>query len=110
MKLIIATACLLATLGVASHALADGRSVLTLQQPLAKHVDFIADNAMWRCDGTTCAASVDSQTLGVNQCRAVALHVGPVAAAENDGHTLKSDQLDHCNAGLAPHATVASAH
>ena len=110
MKLIIATACLLASLALASHALADGRTVVTLQQPVAKHVDFIVNGAIWRCDGAVCAASVPEQTLGVQQCHTVALHAGPVAAAQNEAHALLQAQIDQCNAGLAPRSTVASAH
>jgi hypothetical protein len=110
MKLVISVACLAASLALATHALADGRTVVTLQQPLAKHVDFIVNGAIWRCDGATCAAIVPEQTLGVNQCRSVALHAGLVASAQNDAHTLQQAQLEQCNAGLAPRSTVASAH
>ena len=110
MKLVIAVACLAASLALASHALADGRTVVTLQQPLAKHVDFIVSGAMWRCDGATCAAFVPEQTLGVNECHSVALKVGPVAGAQNDAHTLQPSQIDQCNVGLSTRSTVASAH
>jgi len=110
MKLVIAVACLAASLALASHAMADGRTVVTLQQPLAKHVDFIVNGAIWNCDGATCSAAVESQTLGVQQCRTVALKVGLVAGAVNSGRTLQPTQIDQCNAGLAPKATVASAH
>ncbi|HEX3917467.1 MAG TPA: hypothetical protein VHW60_09030 [Caulobacteraceae bacterium] len=110
MKLQLAGACLLATLGLATAAMADSQTTITLQQPLAKHVDFIVNGAMWRCDGATCAAFVPEQTLGVGQCHSVALKVGPVASAQNDAHTLASDQLDKCNTGIVSHTTVASAH
>jgi hypothetical protein len=110
MKLVIAAACLVVSLALASHALADGRSVLTLQQPLPKHVDFIVNGAIWNCDGATCTAAVDSQTLGVQQCHTVALHVGPVASAVNSGKGLQPAQLDACNHGIAPKPTIASAH
>jgi len=110
MKLVIAVACLAASLALASHAMADGRTVVTLQQPLAKHVDFIVNGAIWNCDGATCSASVASQTLGVQQCHTVAQHVGLVVGAENSGRSLQPAQVDQCNAGLAPRATVASAH
>ena len=110
MKLAIAVACLAASLGIASHAMADGRTVVTLQQPLAKHVDFIVRGAIWNCDGATCSAAVDPQTLGVDQCRTVALKVGPVASAANDGRSLAPADLDKCNHGIAPRPTIASAH
>jgi len=110
MKLAFAVACLAVSLALASHALADGRTVVTLQQPLAKHVDFIVNGAIWNCDGATCTAAVESQTLGVQQCHTVALHAGPVSSAVNSGKTLAADQLDACNHGIAPKATIASAH
>jgi hypothetical protein len=110
MKLAIAAGCLAVSLAVATSALADGRSVLTLQQPVARHVDFIVNGAIWNCDGATCSAAVEPQTLGVQQCHTVALKVGPVASAQNGVHSLAADQLDACNHGIAPRTTVAVAH
>jgi hypothetical protein len=110
MKLLFAAACLAASLGIATTAMADGRTVVTLQQPLAKHVDFIVNGAIWNCDATTCSAAVESQTLGVQQCHTVALKVGPVAGATNSGRSLQPTQVDQCNTGIASHTTVASAH
>ena len=40
MKLIIALACLGASLSLATHALADGRTTATLQQPVAAKTTF----------------------------------------------------------------------
>jgi hypothetical protein len=110
MKLAIAAGCLAVSLALASTALADGRSIVTLQQPLAKHIDFIVNGAIWNCDGATCSAAVEPQTLGVQQCHTVALKAGPVAGAANSGRSLAADQIDACNHGIAPRSTVASAH
>jgi hypothetical protein len=110
MKLALAAACLAASLGLASTALADGRTIVTLEQPLAKHVDFIVNGAIWNCDGATCSAAVEQQTLGVQQCHTVALKVGPVANAVNGNRTLAATQLDQCNTGIGSRSTVASAH
>lgn len=110
MKLALAVACLTASLALASQAMADGRSILTLQQPLTKHVDFIVNGAIWNCDGATCTAAVEAQTLGVQQCHTVARRVGPVASAENSGHSLDAADLQACNRGVASKSTIASKH
>jgi len=109
MKLIIALACLGASLTLASHALADGRTTATLQQPIAAKTQFIANGAIWDCEGSTCVASVTpDQTFGPSQCHDVAKRVGAVVEFKNDYRTLQPTSLDRCNAGVAPKTTTAS--
>lgn len=111
MKLAIALACLIASLSLASHALAG--TVVTLQQPVAKPVQFVANGALWNCEGNTCVAgSVDDMYFGPSECRTVAKHAG-VAVADSKtstGRVLKAAELDQCNAGLGPKTSVAVAH
>jgi hypothetical protein len=102
MKLAIATACLLVSLGLASHALADGRTTVTLQQPLAKPTQVIVNGAIWDCAQSQCSADVPPEDLGVGECHAVARKVGPIADFKNDVHTLEPASLDKCNTGVAP--------
>jgi len=111
MKLVIATACLLASVTLATHAFADGRTVVTLQQPLAAKKEFVLTGGVWRCEQTTCIASyTPDQTFGVSQCRAVALKTGPVADFQDENSTLKPAQLDKCNAGLVKTSVATAAH
>jgi len=109
MKLVIALACLATSLTLATHALADGRTVATLQQPIAAKTTFIANGAIWDCEGSTCVASnTPDQTFGPSQCRDVAKRLGAVAEFKNDYKTLQPASLDRCNTGLTPKTTTAS--
>ena len=53
MKLVIAAACLAVSVSLASHAFADGRTVVTLQQPVAAKTKFVAGGAVWNCEAST---------------------------------------------------------
>ena len=109
MKLVIALACLGVSLSLATHALADGRTVATLQQPIATNTQFLANGAIWDCEGSTCVASnTPDQTFGASQCHDVAKRLGAVAEFKNDYKTLQPTSLDRCNAGTTPKTTTAS--
>ncbi len=111
MKLVIALACLIASLSLATHSFAD--TTATLQQPVAKPSQFIVDHALWDCSGTTCVSSgVEEMYFGAQECHSVAKNAG-VAVADfktDNARTLKTAELDKCNAGLAPKTSVATAH
>ena len=109
MKLIIALGCLIASLSLATHALADGQVTATLQQPVAAKTQFVVNGLIWDCAGTSCVASnVPIQNFGASYCRDVAKRAGPVAEFKNDAKTLEPASLDRCNTGLAPKTTTAS--
>ena len=110
MKLAFAAACLVATLSLATNALADGQTTATLQQPVAKKTQFVANGAIWDCADTTCVAdNTPDQTFGIGECHAVAKHAGvAVAEFKTSSHSLQSASLEQCNAGLAPKAVTAS--
>jgi hypothetical protein len=109
MKLALALACLATSLSLASHALADGRTTATLQQPIAAKTQFIANGSIWDCEGSTCVAgNTPDQTFGSSQCHDVAKHVGAVAEFKNDYKTLQPTLLDRCNNGLTVKTTTAS--
>ncbi|HVM99984.1 MAG TPA: hypothetical protein VMT68_07205 [Caulobacteraceae bacterium] len=109
MKLVIAVACLAASLSLASHALADGRTEATLAQPVPAKTQFLANGAIWDCEGTTCvAANTPEQSFGASQCRDVSKRFGAVAEFKNEYKSLQPASLDRCNAGIAPRTTTAS--
>jgi hypothetical protein len=109
MKLALAVACLAGSLSLATHALADGRTTATLQQPIAAKTQFIANGAIWDCEGSTCvAANTPDQTFGASQCRDVAKKVGLVVEFKNEDRTLQPTSLDRCNTGLVAKTTTAS--
>jgi hypothetical protein len=101
MKLALAAACLAVSLPLASQAFADGRTVVTLQQPLAKPIEFVADGGVWKCEQATCVAGYTSaETFGPTQCHAVARRAGAVVEFKDDYNTLQPAALDKCNTGL----------
>jgi hypothetical protein len=110
MKLAFAAACVVATLSLATTALADGLTTATLQQPVAKKTQFIANGAIWDCADTTCvAANTPDQTFGIGECHNVAKHAGvAVAEFKTTSKSLQAASLDQCNSGLAPKTTTAS--
>jgi len=109
MKLAIALACLIASLSLASHTFAG--TIATLEQPVAKPVQFVANGALWNCKDNTCVAgSVDDMYFGPAECRTIAKRAG-VAVSEfktSTDKTLQAKELDQCNAGLAPKTSVAT--
>jgi hypothetical protein len=110
MKLAIALACLIASLSLASHSFAE--TTATLQQPVAKPTQFIVDHAVWDCSGSTCvSANVDPMYFGADECRSVAKNARAAVAdfKTENAKTLRTAELDKCNAGLAPKTSVATA-
>jgi hypothetical protein len=111
MKLVLAASCLAVSLALATHALADGPTVATLQQPLAVKTQFIANGAIWDCEQSTCvAANPPAQSFGISQCHDVARRAGPVAEFKTGGRTLAADLLERCNAGAQPKTSLAVSH
>jgi hypothetical protein len=110
MKLAIAAACLAAGLTLASQAFADGRTVVTLSQPVAKPIEFVAVGGVWHCADTTCVAeATQDETFGWTQCHAVAKQAGSAITEFKDiYHTLQPAALDRCNAHIGATQTVAS--
>lgn len=110
MKLAIAAACLAASLSLASQALADGRTIATLSQPVSAPSEFVARGAIWHCAASTCVAgTTPDETFGAAQCHDVAKHAGQVAEFKNEyNKSLQPAALDQCNAGLSPKTVTAA--
>jgi len=110
MKLAIAAACLAAGLTLASQAFADGRTVVTLAQPVAKPIEFVAVGGVWRCADTACVAeTTQDETFGWSQCHAVAKQAGSaVTEFKDEFHVLQPTALDRCNAHVGVASQTAS--
>ena len=108
MKLAFAAACLVASLSLATNALADGRTVATLAQPIAKKAQFIIKGAVWDCADTTCVAdNTPDQTFGMDECHQVAKHAGvSVVDFSTSAKALQNASLEQCNAGLSAKSSV----
>jgi hypothetical protein len=111
MRFIVAAACVAAALSLGTAALADGAAVATLQQPIAKPIQFISNAAIWDCEASTCtAANAHDMYFGPSECREVARRAGPVSEFKTASKTLQQTALDRCNAGLSPSHTTTAPH
>jgi hypothetical protein len=110
MRFVAAAVCCAAGLSLATAALADSPAVATLQQPVAKPIQFISNGAVWDCDGSACtAANAQDMYFGPSECHEVARRAGPIGEFKNANKTLQQTALDRCNAGLSPpHGATAS--
>jgi hypothetical protein len=110
MKFLVAAGCL-AALSLATSALADSPAVASLQQPVAKQIQFVSNAAIWDCEGSTCtAANAQDMYFGASECHEVAKHAGPIGEFKNGSKTLQQPALDRCNAGLSPPKATATPH
>lgn len=78
-----------------------------LTQPVAERVEFIAEGAVWRCEGDACRATV-ANTASVAGCRDVVRRVGAVASYGPETAPFNADRLTRCNA-VAPQTAAAPA-
>jgi hypothetical protein len=108
MRFVVAAGWVVA-LSFATSALADSPAVASLQQPVAKPIQFVSNATIWDCAGSTCtAASAQDMYFGASECREVAKHAGPISEFKNGSKTLQQPALDRCNAGLSqPNAPTA---
>jgi hypothetical protein len=110
MRFVVAAACVAAGLSSGTAALADSPAVATLQQPIAKPIQFISNAAIWHCEASTCtAANAQDMYFGPSECHEVSRRAGPVSEFKNASKVLQQTALDRCNAGLSPpHAATVS--
>ncbi|MDE2488900.1 MAG: hypothetical protein KGO51_16025 [Alphaproteobacteria bacterium] len=90
----------------ATAALAEDPITVTLAQPVAQPVKFIAGGAIFNCRGDACIANAPtSQTYGVDTCKKVAAKVGAVTAFAGR-RSLDGTRLSRCNVAAAPAETT----
>ena len=109
MKLSLATACAVFSLGMAGAAFADGPVTATLEQPTTQG-KLIAAHAVFRCEGTSCVASTAPDSAGdVDSCKTLARQVGRLTAY-GQFKPLDEKALAKCNAvAAAPKAATTAA-
>jgi hypothetical protein len=101
MRLVFVAGCALAGMSLATSAFADSQTVATLQQPVAKRIQFVANQAIWDCEGSSCvAANARDMYFGASECHEVARRAGTVSEFKNDIKALQQPDLERCNAGV----------
>jgi hypothetical protein len=100
MKLSLAAACAVFSLGMAGAAFADGPVTATLEQP-GPSAKLIAAHAVFRCDGASCVASTAPDDAGsLDGCKSLAKQVGRLTAY-GQFKPLDDKALAKCNAVAA---------
>jgi hypothetical protein len=109
MKLTLATACAVFSLGMACAAFADGPVTATLEQPTTP-AKYIAGHAVFRCEGATCVAESAPDAAGeLDSCKQLTKQVGRVTAY-GQFKPLDEKALAKCNAvAAAPKAATTAA-
>jgi hypothetical protein len=109
MKLTLATACAVFSLGMAGAAFADGPVTATLEQPTTP-AKYIAGHAVFRCEGATCVAESAPDAAGeLDSCKQLTKQVGRVTAY-GQFKPLDEKALAKCNAvAAAPKAATTAA-
>jgi hypothetical protein len=109
MKLNLATACAVFTLGLAGSAFADGTVTATLENPVNGHAKLIAAHAVFNCEGTTCIAAVAPDDADdAYACKDLAKQVGRIAAYK-EFKPLDEKGLSKCNIAAAAPKPIGTA-
>ncbi len=109
MKLHLAAACAVFSLGLAGSALADGVVTVALESPVAGHAKFIAAHAVFNCEGTTCVAALAPDDANdVFACKDVAKQVGRVTSYK-EFKPLDDKAISKCNMAAAAPKTIGTA-
>ena len=88
---------LAALIALTAPALAATTFTAKLQTPLAEPERFVADSAVWLCEGDTCVADLKRKNVRVKFCKNVAEEVGPIVEFSNKNGALADADLASCN-------------
>lgn len=82
---------------IAMPALAGTNFTAKLAEPVSESTEFIANKAIWSCEGETCAAELRRKTPTVRSCKKVAREIGKLAAFSSERGELGAEDLAACN-------------
>ena len=82
---------------LAAPALAGTTFTANLETPTSERMEFVANKAIWVCEGETCVADLNRRNPTVRSCRAVAKEAGRLASFSSERGELEQADLDKCN-------------
>lgn len=82
---------------IAMPALAGTNFTAKLAEPVAENTDFVANKAVWQCEGDTCAAELRRKSPTVRSCKEVAGEIGKLVSFSSERGELDADDLEACN-------------
>lgn len=86
-----------AALAVALPAFAGNSFTATLEKPVAEKEQFVANKAIWTCEGDTCTAELNRKSVTVRVCKKFVKEVGAVKSFSNTNDQLDGDDILVCN-------------
>ncbi|MEM1149614.1 MAG: hypothetical protein AAGI03_03540 [Pseudomonadota bacterium] len=84
-------------LTLAAPALAGTAFTANLAEPVSERVTFVANSAVWVCEGETCVAELDRRSPTVRSCKQVAKEIGELATFASERGALDEGELERCN-------------
>lgn len=87
-----------AALGLAAPALAGTDFTANLETPKEERVEFVANKAIWVCQGDVCSAELDRRKPTVRTCKKVVEEIGRLVAFTSERGELTAEELERCNA------------
>jgi len=88
--------------GIAFAGAAEARDAsftARLASPVTERIEFIAQNALWTCEGEECRAVVN-HGVSVRACRQLAREAGAIAAYGDSEVQLTEEELARCNTAV----------
>lgn len=85
-------------LGLAGTAQAGTNFTVTLEAPKERLVKIVAAKALWKCEDSTCTATLERSPVRLSTCKEVVKSIGKVSAFANDQRALSESSLKKCNA------------
>lgn len=92
----------IAATAIAAPAFAGTTYTATLETPVAERERFVANKAIWICEGDTCVAELRTSQVKTKYCKQVSEEIGALTSFKTDKAELSSDNLASCNAVAKP--------
>lgn len=87
-----------AAVALALPAFAGAAFTATLETPVAEKERFVANKAVWTCEGETCTAELARKSVTVRVCKKFVKEAGAVTAFGTEASALNEEDLATCNA------------
>ena len=91
------TALVAALAALAAPAFAASTFVAQLETPVAEQERFVANKALWSCEGDTCTAELTRKSPTVRSCRKFVKEIGPITTFGTDDKALSDEDVAACN-------------
>ncbi len=82
---------------LAAPAFAGTSFTAKIEVPNQETSMYIAEKALWKCQGDTCIAELERRSASVKTCKRVAKEMGRLAAFASETRELTAKEIEKCN-------------